>query len=234
MKGLKILIVEDDDALAKSLETFLQDIGETTVAEDGFEGQMLGEEGIYDIAVLDIMLPSVNGWDILKYWRQEKHLDMPVLVLTAKDTLDDKIHGFQMGADDYLTKPFHREELLMRVQALLKRSGHLASSNSLSVGPFSVDMNKRSVVVNGVELDLNGKEYDLMLYFLQNPNTIITKNQIFDRLWGFDSDTAISVVEVYMSNIRKKVNKVLDQKPLKTLRNVGYMFDTEVFDDQKS
>ena len=130
---------------------------------------------------------------------------MPVLILTAKDTLDDKVHGFELGADDYLTKPFHREELLMRVKALLKRSGRLGDDNTLTVGPFTVNLSNRVVNVEGKELALNGKEFDLLVYFVQNPDTIITKDQIFDRLWGFESETAISVVEVYMSNLRKKL-----------------------------
>lgn len=155
---------------------------------------------------------------------------MPVLILTAKDTLDDKVHGFELGADDYLTKPFHREELLMRVKALLKRSGHLGDDNTLSVRPFKVNLSNRIVEVNGKELALNGKEFDLLVYFIQNPDTIITKDQIFDRLWGFESETAISVVEVYMSNLRKKIKQSSSLQPIKTLRNVGYMFETEESD----
>lgn len=227
MNELKILIVEDDEALAESLERFLSEIAETTVSNDGFEGQMLGQEGIYDLAVLDLMLPQVNGYDILKYWRTEANLDMPVLILTAKDTLDDKVHGFQLGADDYLTKPFHREELLMRVKALLKRAGRLGDDNQLSVGDFTANLNNRTVAVDGHNIELNGKEYDLLVYFLQNPDTIITKDQIFDRLWGFDSDTALTVVEVYMSNLRKKIKTKTDKQPIRTLRNVGYMLETE-------
>ncbi len=230
MKELQILIIEDDEALAQSLQLFLGEIAQTTVSNDGFEGQMLGEEGIYDLVVLDLMLPQVSGYDILKHWRNESHLAMPVLILTAKDTLDDKVHGFELGADDYLTKPFHREELLLRVKALLKRSGHLGNDNQMVVAPFTVDLSNRTVKVKETQLPLNGKEFDLLVYFLQNPDTIITKEQIFDRLWGFESETAISVVEVYMSNLRKKIKQVTDLKPIKTLRNVGYMFETEELD----
>ncbi|OBU96470.1 DNA-binding response regulator [Lentilactobacillus parabuchneri] len=232
MKALHILIIEDDEDLAKSLELFLGEIAQTTVSYDGFEGQMLGQEGIYDLVVLDLMLPQVNGYDVLKHWRTEDHLSMPVLILTAKDTLDDKVHGFELGADDYLTKPFHREELLMRVKALLKRSGRLGDDNTLTVGPFTVNLSNRVVNVEGKELALNGKEFDLLVYFVQNPDTIITKDQIFDRLWGFESETAISVVEVYMSNLRKKLKQATSLQPIKTLRNVGYMFETEALDEK--
>ncbi|MBT9672247.1 response regulator [Secundilactobacillus kimchicus] len=227
MNELKVLIIEDDEALAASLDRFLSELAETTVSHDGFEGQMLGQEGIYDLAVLDLMLPQINGYDVLKYWRTEAKLDMPVLILTAKDTLDDKVHGFQLGADDYLTKPFHREELLMRVKALLKRSGRLGVDNQLTVGQFTANLNNRTVAINSQTLELNGKEYDLLVYFLQNPDTIITKDQIFDRLWGFDSETALTVVEVYMSNLRKKIKAKADSQPIRTLRNVGYMLETE-------
>ncbi|AQW20890.1 DNA-binding response regulator [Lentilactobacillus curieae] len=227
MNDLNILVIEDDEDLAKSLKLFLDDLGKVTVSYDGFEGQMLGEDGIYDLVVLDLMLPEINGFEILKKWRTDDKLDMPVLILTAKDTLDDKVHGFQLGADDYLTKPFHREELLLRVKALLKRSGRIGDENQLTVEPFSANLKNRTVKVNGTNLELNGKEYDLLVYFLQNPGTIITKDQIFDRLWGFDSDTALSVIEVYMSNLRKKIKQVAEIQPIKTIRNVGYIFETE-------
>ena len=227
MNTLKILIVEDDEALAHGIQLFLDESVETTVALDGLEGQMLGEEKIYDLVILDLMLPTVSGYDILKKWRTEDKLDMPVLVLTAKDTLPDKLHGFELGADDYLTKPFHREELLMRIKALLKRSGRLGNDNVLKVGAFTADSGKRTVAVNGVELDLAGREYDLLLYLLQNPETILTKEQIFDRICGFESETALSVVEVYISNLRKKIKPLTENQPIRTLRNVGYMLELE-------
>lgn len=120
----------------------------------------------------------------------------------------------------------------MRVKALLKRSGRLGDDNTLTVGPFTVNLSNRVVNVEGKELALNGKEFDLLVYFVQNPDTIITKDQIFDRLWGFESETAISVVEVYMSNLRKKLKQATSLQPIKTLRNVGYMFETEALDEK--
>lgn len=227
MDGLNILIVEDDENLATSVAQFLAPIGNTTVVHDGFEGQMMGQDNIYDIAILDLMLPEVNGYDILKQWRVDDGIDMPVLILTAKDTMADKVHGFELGADDYLTKPFHREELILRVKALLKRAGRLGNNNQLTVAGFSIDLGRHSVQYQDQELQLNGKEYDLLVYFVQNPATIITKDQIFDRLWGFDSETALSVVEVYMSNLRKKIKQISGTNPIKTLRNVGYMLEGE-------
>ncbi|MHA8111444.1 response regulator transcription factor [Lactobacillaceae bacterium Melli_B4] len=226
MRNLQILIVEDDIPLAKSIATFLEPIGEVTIANDGLTGMQQGQDNIYDIAILDLMLPDRNGYDVLKHWREEDHVNFPVLILTAKDTIADKVQGFSNGADDYLTKPFHREELLLRVKAILKRTGHLGDNNQLILGPFHADLGNRTITINDQPVQLNGKEYDLLVYFLQNPNIIITKDQIFDRLWGFDSETTLTVVEVYMSNLRKKIKQVLNEQPIKTIRSVGYLFET--------
>lgn len=142
--------------------------------------------------------------------------------MTAKESIDDKGQGFDLGADDYLTKPFYLEELKMRIQALLKRSGKF-NDNSLIYGDIRVDMSTNSTFVNQTEVELLGKEFDLLVYFLQNQNVILPKSQIFDRIWGFDSDTTISVVEVYVSKVRKKLKGTLFSENLQTLRSVGYI-----------
>ena len=142
--------------------------------------------------------------------------------MTAKESLDDKGHGFELGADDYLTKPFYLEELKMRIQALLKRSGKV-NENTLSYGNVTVNLSTNSTLVEGKEVELLGKEFDLLVSFLQHQNVILPKTQIFDRLWGFDSDTTISVVEVYVSKIRKKLKGTDFAKNLQTLRSVGYI-----------
>lgn len=154
-----------------------------------------------------------------------QHVDTPVLILTAKDGIDDKLRGFNVGADDYLTKPFHREELLARIKALLKRSGHFYQENILTIGNLQINLQSRSVTVAEHDVQLNGKEFDLLVYLVENKNTIITKEQIFDRLWEFESDTSITVVEVYMSNLRKKLKPDGADQLIKTLRNVGYMLE---------
>ena len=153
---------------------------------------------------------------------REKGISTPVLIMTAKESLDDKGHGFELGADDYLTKPFYLEELKMRIQALLKRSGKY-NSNTLSYKEVTVDTATNTTTVDGKVVELLGKEFDLLVYFLQNQNVILPKSQIFDRLWGFDSDTTISVVEVYVSKIRKKLKGTEFAKNLQTLRSVGYI-----------
>ncbi|KRK34146.1 response regulator transcription factor [Loigolactobacillus bifermentans] len=221
---VRVLLVEDDTALSESVKAFIQDFVAVDQVYDGEEGQFKAEQGIYDLIILDLMLPLKNGYDVLKSLRN-KHIETPVLILTAKDGIDDKVHGFTIGADDYLTKPFHREELVLRIKALLKRSGHFYEENQLKAGSISVNLQNRSVQVADEPVQLNGKEFDLLTYLLENQNTIITKEQIFDRLWGFDSETSMTVVEVYMSNLRKKLKPQQADQMIRTLRNVGYMLE---------
>ncbi|TGD22100.1 DNA-binding response regulator [Companilactobacillus suantsaicola] len=225
-KNIKILVVEDDKNLADNISTFLADFSHVDIETDGLSGKFAAIENVYDLIILDIMLPEMNGYDVLKNIRAEK-INTPVLILTAKAELDDKIHGFNLGADDYLTKPFHREELLVRVKALLKRSGTLADDSVLKIRNLEVNLNNHEIVADNQKIALNGKEYDLLVYLLQNKNTILTKDQIFERIWGFDSDTSITVVEVYMSNLRKKLRPSKNDSLIKTIRNVGYIFQDE-------
>lgn len=225
MAKIKILLVEDDENLATSISNFLKDFADVEHAADGLIGQTMGSEGIYDLAILDIMLPQKNGWDVLKSWREDKTLNLPVLILTAKDTIADKLDGFNLGGDDYLIKPFHREELLARIRALLKRAGKDSDDGLLQIGELTANTQSHEITFAGEKVDLPGKEYDILVYFLQNPNVIVTKNQIFDRLWGFESDTSISVVEVYMSNLRKNLKSVGAADLIRTIRNVGYILE---------
>ena len=218
---IKLLLVEDDLSLSNSIFDFLDDFADVMQVFDGAEGLYEAESGVYDLILLDLMLPEKNGFQVLKELR-EKGIPTPVLIMTAKEGLDDKGHGFELGADDYLTKPFYLEELKMRIQALLKRSGKF-NENNLTYGELTVDTATNTTMVNGKEVELLGKEFDLLVYFLQNQNVILPKSQIFDRIWGFDSDTTISVVEVYVSKIRKKLKDTTFGKNLQTLRSVGYI-----------
>ncbi|MGS6045087.1 response regulator transcription factor [Streptococcus pyogenes] len=218
---IKILLVEDDLSLSNSIFDFLDDFADVMQVFDGDEGLYEAESGIYDLILLDLMLPEKNGFQVLKELR-EKDIKIPVLIMTAKEGLDDKGHGFELGADDYLTKPFYLEELKMRIQALLKRTGKFADKN-ISFGNLVVDLARKEVKVEGKVVELLGKEFDLLVYLLQNQNVILPKTQIFDRLWGFDSDTTISVVEVYISKIRKKLKGTRFVNRLQTRRSVGYI-----------
>lgn len=218
---IKILLVEDDLSLSNSVFDFLDDFADVMQVFDGDEGLYEAESGIYDVILLDLMLPEKDGFQVLKELRA-KDILTPVLIMTAKESLDDKGHGFELGADDYLTKPFYLEELKMRIQALLKRSGKF-TEQMLTYGEIAVNVATNQVTVDGEEVDLLGKEFELLLYFLQNQNVILPKTQIFDRIWGFDSDTTISVVEVYVSKIRKKLKGTAFGENLQTLRSVGYI-----------
>ena len=218
---IKILLVEDDLSLSNSIFDFLDDFADVMQVFDGAEGLYVAESGVYDLILLDLMLPEKDGFQVLKELR-EKGISTPVLIMTAKESLDDKGHGFELGADDYLTKPFYLEELKMRIQALLKRSGKF-NNNTLSYHELTADTSTNTTTVNGEKVELLGKEFDLLVYFLQNQNVILPKSQIFDRIWGFDSDTTISVVEVYVSKIRKKLKGTSFANNLQTLRSVGYI-----------
>ncbi|MCO4528237.1 DNA-binding response regulator CiaR [Streptococcus infantarius subsp. infantarius] len=218
---IKILLVEDDLSLSNSIFDFLDNFADVMQVFDGEEGLYEAESGVYDLILLDLMLPEKGGFQVLKELR-EQGITTPVLIMTAKESLDDKGHGFELGADDYLTKPFYLEELKMRIQALLKRSGKF-NDNTLSYHELTADTSNNTTTVNGEKVELLGKEFDLLVYFLQNQNVILPKSQIFDRIWGFDSDTTISVVEVYVSKIRKKLKGTSFAKNLQTLRSVGYI-----------
>ena len=178
---IKILLVEDDLSLSNSVFDFLDDFADVMQVFDGDEGLYEAESGVYDLILLDLMLPEKDGFTVLRELR-EKGVTTPVLIMTAKESLDDKGHGFELGADDYLTKPFYLEELKMRIQALLKRSGKF-DQNTLSFGDVRVNLATNSIFVGDKEVELLGKEFDLLVYFLQNQNVILPKSQIFDRLW---------------------------------------------------
>lgn len=223
---LKILLVEDDEILSDSICEILTEVGEIEQVYNGDDALYEGERGIYDLIVLDLMLPMLSGEEVLSALRK-KEIYTPVLILTAKDGLQDKVNGFKNGGDDYLTKPFHREELLLRAQALVRRSLGMNGKNELEISGLKVDLDSRQVQYKEQEIVLQGKEFELLHYFMQNKGRIITKDQLFDRIWGFQSDTTLTVVEVYMSNLRKHLKPFGIDNWIKTLRNVGYLFEPQ-------
>lgn len=220
---MKILLVEDDRVLSDSIKEILEEIGEVFQVFDGEEAVYEGERGIYDLIVLDLMLPAKSGEEVLRDLRKER-VYTPVLILTAKDAFEDKMNGFRIGADDYLTKPFHRTELYLRAQALIRRSLGIHEGNEIEESGLLVDLGGRRATYHNEEITLQGKEFDLLVYLMQNKGRIITKDHLFDRIWGFQSDTTLSVVEVYMSNLRKHLKPFGLDSWIKTLRNVGYLF----------
>lgn len=221
---MKILIIEDDKILSKTIQQCIKNNYDTDCAYDGEEGVLYAKQGIYDAIVLDLMMPVMDGYEVLSTLRSER-IFTPVLILTAKDAIDDKLRGFRLGADDYLVKPFNREELLARLDAIIRRtSGNYLNENILKFKNLTLDLNRRKVTVGEQELLLQGKQFDVLEYLLSSQNTIITKDQIFDKIWGFDSETSTNVIEVYASGLRKELKKVGYDQYLKTIRGVGYIW----------
>lgn len=220
---MRILIIEDDKILSKTIEQCIQNKYDVDKAYDGEEGVLYAKQGIYDAIILDLMMPVMNGYEVLAILRKEK-IYTPVLILTAKDSIEDKSKGFRSGADDYLVKPFNVEELLMRIDALIRRAYGNYSENIIEFEGLVLDLNNRKVCANGKEIILQGKQFDLLEYLINSKNTIITKEQIFDKIWGFDSETTTNVIEVYASGLRKELKKIGYEKYLKTIRGVGYIW----------
>ena len=220
---MKILIIEDDKILSKTVEQCLKGKYDVDAAFDGQEGLLYAKQEIYDLIILDIMMPVMDGYEVLINLRNEK-IYTPVLILTAKDSINDKVRGFRSGADDYLVKPFNREELLARIEALIRRSLGNYTANVIEFKGLVLDLNSRKIKADGKELILQGKQFDVLEYLINSKNTIVTKDQIFDKIWGFDSETSTNVIEVYTSGIRKELKKVGYDKHLKTIRGVGYIW----------
>ena len=220
---MKALIVEDDKILSKTVEQCLGASFDVDHAYDGEEGILYAEQSIYDIIILDIMMPIMDGYQVLAELRQKK-INTPVLILTAKDGIEDKVKGFRSGADDYLVKPFNREELVARVEAIIRRSRGSIYSNKVEFKDMVLDLSSRRVWVNDDELILQGKQFDVLEYLISAKNSIITKEQIFDKIWGFDSETTTNVIEVYVSGLRKELKRVGYDIYFKTIRGVGYMW----------
>ena len=220
---MKVLVVEDDKILAKTIEQILSSRYDIDHAYDGEEGLLYAEQNIYDIIILDLMMPRMNGYEMLQELRKKKIIT-PVLILTAKDGLDDKLKGFRMGADDYIVKPFNKDELLARMEAILRRTTGNYGENKLQFNDLVLDFNSRKGFVKDKEIILQGKQFDVLEYLINSKNTIVTKDQIFDKIWGFDSETSTNVIEVYTSGLRKELKKVGYDKHLRTIRGVGYIW----------
>lgn len=219
---MKILVVEDDRHLNRAICDMLKNIAETYAIYNGEDALYAVEQNIYDLIILDVMLPNVDGFTILRKAREVG--TVPVIMLTAKDSVADKVKGLKLGADDYMTKPFYRDELIARVNALLRRYNNSFDGFQVVFKDLKFDLSQKKVSINDEVLELTGKSYDILEYLVRNRDIIITKEQLFNRIWGFESETIWSVVEVYVSNIRKLLKKYDYHIYLKTLRNVGYMW----------
>ena len=220
-----ILAVEDEKALLQTIAGVLTDEGyQVDTAERGDDGLLLAERGIYDLLVLDIMMPGMDGLSLVRTLRT-KGIMTPVLFLTAKDSVESRVEGLDAGADDYLVKPFAAEELTARVRALLRRQGKQNTEGELAYGPLSLKINEYDGFVNDEPMKLTTKEYELLKYFLQNREQILTRQQIFDRVWGIDSEANYGVVDLYVHYLRKKLGAY--EGFIRTIRNVGYILKKE-------
>lgn len=220
-----ILAVEDEKALLQTIAGVLTDEGyQVDKAERGDDGLLLAERGIYDLLVLDIMMPGMDGLSLVRTLRA-KGIMTPVLFLTARDSVESRVEGLDAGADDYLVKPFAAEELTARVRALLRRQGKQNVEGELAYGPLSLKINEYDGFVDDEPMKLTTKEYELLKYFLQNREQILTRQQIFDRVWGIDSEANYGVVDLYVHYLRKKLGAY--EGFIRTIRNVGYILKKE-------
>ena len=224
---MRILIVEDDRKIADLLTKGLREAGYAVDAVlDGDEGLSYGLDNNYDAAVLDLMLPTLNGLSILERWRAER-VKTPVLILSAKRSVDDRVRGLQAGGDDYLTKPFAFSELLARVQALIRRATDTGEPTTLSCGGLKLDLLSREVTRDGEKLELQAREFALLEYLLRNARRVVSKTMILEHVWDYAFDPQTNVVDVLVCRLRNKVDRDFDHKLIHTLRGAGYVLRTE-------
>lgn len=225
---INILIVEDEIKIANSLKQGLEELQYTiTVASDGFTGKKLFLTNQFDLVILDINLPQINGMELCKIFRQHNK-KIPILMLTAFGSTDDKVRGFDAGADDYLVKPFDFKELLVRIKALLRRVDITQVDNKLSIAGLVMDIGNKEVTRNGKPIKLTLKEFQLLEYLLRNKNHIVSRADIAEKVWALDFDTGTNIIDVYVNYLRRKVDKDFTPKLIHTHVGFGYMLKEEL------
>lgn len=227
MERKKVILIEDEVKLARFVELELRYEGyDVTVCHDGREGLQMVTDGNYDMILLDLMLPGLTGIEICRCVR--KFSNVPIIMLTAKDETMDKVAGLDSGADDYLTKPFAIEELLARMRVAFKHA-HAGGAKKviLEVQGLEIDTDKRMVTVNGTVVDLTKKEYELLLYLVQNKNIVLSREQILNEVWGYSYIGETNVVDVYIRYLRSKIDEAFGIKYIHTIRGVGYYVKDE-------
>jgi DNA-binding response OmpR family regulator len=219
---MKILLLEDDPKIASFVAKGLHEAGYVAdISADGEGGFERGRSGQYDAAVVDVMLPKLDGLSVIERWRGEQ-LKLPVLILSAKRTLDDRIKGLQRGGDDYLTKPFSFAELLARLQALIRRSGSGAIVTSLAFADLKMDLLTREVWRGTTKIELQAREFLLLEYLLRNQDKVVSKTMILEHVWNYHFDPQTNVVDVLVCRLRNKVDRDFEPKLIHTLRGAGY------------
>lgn len=219
---MKILLVEDEARLAEAIHHILKKEGYVVdISNDGLEAQALAETGIYDVIILDRMLPNKEGVEILKELRQ-KQIASPVIFLTAKDSVANRVEGLEAGADDYLIKPFANSELIARVRALSRRNDNLVQNDRLTAGKLELNSKDCEALVDQVKVKLSLKEAQLLALFIQNKGQTLSKEQILDRVWPLNSEVELKNVDLYTYYLRKKIDFFAANLTLETIRGVGY------------
>lgn len=223
---MRLLIIEDEYKLSEAMsESLRRENYIVDVSYDGEGGLNKALTGIYDVIILDLMLPKINGFEILKYIREEK-ISTHVIILSAKSELEDKVKGLDIGADDYITKPFYIKELLARLRVFSRRNGEI-QDNSLLFGNLKLDL--KTCEISNIETNqsmvLSGKEFALIEFLFRNKNQVVNRDQITERIWGYDSDSQYNNVEVYLSFIRKKIKFLEANMRIKAIRGLGYILE---------
>jgi two-component system, OmpR family, response regulator len=224
---MRVLVAEDDQVIADFVAQGLREAGYAVdVAATGKDALRRALEGGYDAAVIDVMLPELDGLSVIEQLRAKKQ-QMPVLILSARHTVDDRVKGLQAGGDDYLTKPFAFAELLARLQALLRRSAGAAEPTRLVAGELTLDLLSRRVERAGTALDLRPREFALLEYLMRHPGRVLSKTMILSHVWGYSFDPGTNVVDVLVSRLRDKVDEEFETKMIHTVRGAGYVLKVD-------
>ena len=224
--GRKILIIEDEAKIARFIEMELSYEGYTTEkASDGREGLSLAEAGSFDLILLDIMLPGLSGMEVLRRLRRSS--DVPVILLTARDSVVDKVSGLDSGADDYITKPFATEELLARIRNALKKKGVSAENELFTACGVTLDPGRRLVTVQGNPVTLTKREFDLLHYLMKNRGMVISREVLIENVWGYEYEGETNAVDVFVRFLREKIDEPYGVRLIKTVRGVGYVIQDE-------
>lgn len=224
---MRLLVAEDDPVIADFVAQGLREAGfAVDTAATGTEGLRMALEGVYDAAVIDVMLPGLDGLSLIEQLRTKK-VQTPVLILSARRSVDDRVRGLQAGGDDYLTKPFAFAELLARVQALLRRAGAIAEPTRLLAGDVSLDLLSRKVERGGRPIELRPREFALLEYLMRHPGRVLSKTMILSHVWGYSFDPGTNVVDVLVSRLRGRVDEGFDTRLIHTVRGAGYVLKVD-------
>ncbi|MGB8805253.1 MAG: response regulator transcription factor [Chthoniobacterales bacterium] len=220
---MRLLVVEDDKKIASFVSRGLKEAGYVVdMAERGDDAFQLALHNHYDVAIVDLMLPGLDGLSLIERWRAQK-VKMPVIILSAKRSVDDRVKGLQVGGDDYLTKPFAFSELLARIQALFRRSTAMNEPTTLTYGDLTLDLLSREVRRGGRQIELQAREFALLEYLLRNAGRVVSKTMILEHVWDYNFDPKTNVIDVLVSRLRSKVDRDFDHRLIHTMRGFGYV-----------